>query len=42
MNVVQVEYERNAYWVLMTKSDAVCRGGRSGTIGQKEKPDPST
>jgi len=42
MHVVQVEDERNAYWFLMAKSDAVCKGGRSGTIGQKEKPDPST
>jgi len=37
-----MEGERNAYWVLMAKSDRACKGGRSGTVGQKEKPDPST
>ena len=42
MHVVHVEDERNVYWVLMAKSDAVCKGGRSGTIGQTVKPDPST
>ena len=42
MHVVHMEEERNAYWVLMAKSDADCKGGRSGTVSQKEKPDPST
>ena len=42
MRAVQMEEERNAYWVLMAKSDGVYQGGRSGTVGQKEKPDPST
>jgi hypothetical protein len=37
-----MEEERNAYRVLMAKSDRVLKGGRSGTVGQKEKPDPST
>jgi hypothetical protein len=37
-----MEEERNAYWFLMAKSEGVLKGGRSGTVGQKEKPDPST
>ena len=40
--MVHMEEERNAYWVLMAKSDGVCKGDRSGTVGQKGKPDPST
>ena len=40
--MVHMEGERNAYWVLMAKSDEVCKDGRSGTVGQKEKVDPST
>ena len=42
MHVVHMEEDRNVYWVLIAKPDGVCKGGRSGTVGQKEKPDPST